>query len=532
MKRWIGLFVTILVVTAFSLQALGRSDHAVETGSVPDVLKLFPAQAPNGIEMPPAYFLHEKHTKALKNPQCTTCHQKDDKGQLVFKYMRLEEQGYKQTKELYHDNCVACHETQKAEGQVSGPLTGDCRSCHPIHAPATSSRQAIVLDRSLHFRHVNNAAITKTADDDEANCSACHHAFDKETKKTFYAKGQEGSCQYCHQEVKTENASAYRAAAHRACLNCHEQMGAQKMATGPLNCSGCHDAAQQGRIKKVEAPPIKRGQPQATLLISSLNAAALAGKPMPPMAKGVAFNHQAHENSVTSCRECHHASLEACGSCHTATGDEKGKYVRLEQAMHQADASQSCRGCHGKAKVEKKCAGCHAAMPVKDFSASDCQGCHSVELPADGNITTDKAVQAQAALQVVSMRKAPSEQYSAEQIPEKVTISLMVNEFEAATFPHGEIVRALRDSIDSQPMAKYFHSQKGTLCAGCHHNSPVSAKPPKCAACHGSPFQEGLGGRPGLKGAYHGQCIGCHQQMGIEKPAANDCVACHPKRKS
>jgi len=34
----------------------------------------------------------------------------------------------------------------------------------------------------------------------------------------------------------------------------------------------------------------------------------------------------------------------------------------------------------------------------------------------------------------------------------------------------------------------------------------------------------------GLKGAYHGQCMTCHQRMGIEKPLSTDCTACHPKK--
>ena len=35
---------------------------------------------------------------------------------------------------------------------------------------------------------------------------------------------------------------------------------------------------------------------------------------------------------------------------------------------------------------------------------------------------------------------------------------------------------------------------------------------------------------PGLKAAYHQQCMGCHREMGLEKPAATECAACHQEK--
>jgi hypothetical protein len=34
-----------------------------------------------------------------------------------------------------------------------------------------------------------------------------------------------------------------------------------------------------------------------------------------------------------------------------------------------------------------------------------------------------------------------------------------------------------------------------------------------------------------MKGAYHQQCFGCHQQMGIKKPDSLNCVECHREQK-
>ncbi|MEZ4603850.1 MAG: hypothetical protein R2861_10745 [Desulfobacterales bacterium] len=33
-------------------------------------------------------------------------------------------------------------------------------------------------------------------------------------------------------------------------------------------------------------------------------------------------------------------------------------------------------------------------------------------------------------------------------------------------------------------LAAHFHDDAKTLCAGCHHHSPVSLTPPACASCH------------------------------------------------
>jgi hypothetical protein len=55
--------------------------------------------------------------------------------------------------------------------------------------------------------------------------------------------------------------------------------------------------------------------------------------------------------------------------------------------------------------------------------------------------------------------------------------------------------------------------------------------PPLCESCHGEPFDEAELHTPGLFGAYHRQCIGCHQEMEIE-PQAQDCEGCHAPKAS
>jgi len=114
--------------------------------------------------------------------------------------------------------------------------------------------------------------------------------------------------------------------------------------------------------------------------------------------------------------------------------------------------------------------------------------------------------------------------------PETETIKEKMDQYQAETFPHRKIVLELNRRIKDNKMAGFFHKDDKTLCMGCHHNTPGSIQPPKCASCHGQSVQPASDGRPGLKGAYHGQCISCHQVMKIEKPAATDCIVCHKEK--
>lgn len=60
-------------------------------------------------------------------------------------------------------------------------------------------------------------------------------------------------------------------------------------------------------------------------------------------------------------------------------------------------------------------------------------------------------------------------------------------------------------------------------CSTCHHHG-TGTQP--CANCHQAPFDPQSLGKPGLKGAYHERCIGCHQET---RSGPTDCSACHEK---
>jgi hypothetical protein len=121
--------------------------------------------------------------------------------------------------------------------------------------------------------------------------------------------------------------------------------------------------------------------------------------------------------------------------------------------------------------------------------------------------------------------------YTDEDIPEAVTIKNLEEQYEPVYFPHRKIVRTLLAETREDKLAQYFHRQKGTVCQACHHNSPAAKKPPRCYSCHGKPFDDKEPLRPGMKGAYHQQCFGCHKQMGIKKPDPLNCKECHQEKK-
>jgi hypothetical protein len=68
------------------------------------------------------------------------------------------------------------------------------------------------------------------------------------------------------------------------------------------------------------------------------------------------------------------------------------------------------------------------------------------------------------------------------------------------------------------------HMEIGSECGVCHHHS--NQETPRCGSCHGSTGGQGDKNIIGLKDAYHGRCVGCHEKMG--GPAA--CVGCHKKK--
>jgi len=504
-----------LRLAGYSVQVPIEADQPQQA----DLLVIDRLKAYGELERPPVAFPHDTHTAALakQDKNCETCHPKKEKG-ASFEFKRLENDDKTAIMDLYHNNCIACHEDTLKSGFASGPVT--CGGCHPKEGLPQMSQLPMGMDKSLHFRH------TRTL---EKKCEVCHHQYDKEAQKKVYIKGKEGSCRYCHKEQTEENRISMRQASHEGCLGCHREFIAQEKAAGPVNCVGCHSQEGQAAIAKLtDIPRLDRNQPDVVWVKRTAIKEEVTPEVLDKM-PAVPFDHIRHEKSVDSCIVCHHASLNRCADCHAENGRSEGNNITLAQAMHEKSSTHSCVGCHRqKQQQEPACAGCHASI-MAEFSADEgrCRFCHSAPTVEHFQAMTE---QPQLASQVLDFNRSNRMPADYRKVPETVEIRAIVEEYHPVRLPHRKIVQTLAKGSMEDNLALYFHQSPETLCQGCHHNSPASATPPPCGSCHGKPFDLKNAGRPGLKAAYHQQCMTCHVRMGIEKPANQNCTACHLKK--
>ena len=144
-----------------------------------------------------------------------------------------------------------------------------------------------------------------------------------------------------------------------------------------------------------------------------------------------------------------------------------------------------------------------AIQMLKEAYHGQCIGCHrEIEMGPTGcmDCHVKRAVQAVPSEKPVKVAAADG--------PESLTLNRLENRYESVIFSHG------------------MHSEMTESCAACHHHSPAG-QTPSCGECHGKPFDPEKLGTPGLKGAYHLQCMGCHKEMGS---GPMGCTDCHDKK--
>lgn len=504
MLRWVGILCVSMAMAGLALNALGGKQSPEATKQVGgadliliDTLKKF---AP--LEYPVVRFEHDKHTKAMEN-KCEICHTVTGTT-VAARFKRQDDANAAAIKAVYHDNCIKCHTETVQTGKKSGPQAEECRTCHA--GTQGTSRTIISFDKSLHFRHSSSKAVLPVPGQKE-NCSSCHAQDKPEKRNLAFAENTEQ--------------------AHEKCISCHLGIAKTGQPSGPVACATCHDAAIRSTFKQVrDIPRLNAGQADVILLMTEAKA-----KAEPVVQNVVPFNHKGHEEKTATCSSCHHNAFSkgvvSCGQCHTALGKKEGDFITTEQAMHGVRSQASCIGCHVQAQSKPQCAGCHTLMGRTGQNAEkECGKCH-VNMTAGPELGADKTVRTATAVQLISSRPKSDASINLNDIPEFVEIDALANEYKASKFPHRKIMKTILEGMKDESMAAYFHSSPKSVCAGCHHNSPVSANPPKCASCHGLVANKEDGAKPALKAAYHQQCMGCHKAMGIEKPADTACTECH-----
>ncbi|KAF0219618.1 MAG: hypothetical protein FD174_1873 [Geobacteraceae bacterium] len=121
-------------------------------------------------------------------------------------------------------------------------------------------------------------------------------------------------------------------------------------------------------------------------------------------------------------------------------------------------------------------------------------------------------------------------------VPDSINLDSLAQLYEKVKFDHAKHIKLTKDCSDCH------HHTTGTLfedrnCIRCHRNSGET-KTVACKGCHLSqPFsaatlrEKNLNtyhlDKPGLKGAYHLSCMGCHEKNG----GPTGCQDCHPRNK-
>ena len=468
-----------------------------------DIISIDTLKSFGSLERKEVPFFHDQHTDALLkiNKDCEECHLPQNaggQGNLSPKFKRLKDENKQQVMDIYHTNCIACHKELSGSDNKSGP-TELCGECHRERQDVISAFEPMIFDKFLHSYHIEING---------EDCSTCHHDNQKE-----------GSCRDCHKKDNSNKIVSMKKASHSSCISCHKEI------SGPDKCNSCHDLNEQQNFDRSgDVPRLTMGQPDFILL-----GAPPADKKTGSFAQDfspVPFDHKSHEQHQDTCRICHHEGIESCSkTCHTETGSENGNMIRSEQAMHLLDSERSCLGCHEAIKDQKECIGCHGLM-AKNSSANDanCRKCHidPSKFSTDENISPESLAE-----MILKSGKTAADTFDDQDIPETVVINKLSSQYGSVELPHRQIINAMVKNIKDNKLAGYFHSEKGTICQACHHNSPAGNTPPGCSSCHGKPFDDRNPLRPGLKAAYHQQCMDCHDSMGIENPKSTDCVGCH-----
>ena len=468
------------------------------------------------LKRPAVVFPHAKHRKALAKKGCKACHKPGKGGKIAFD---LGRSGGKTSRTLlrgrYHDLCVGCHRKSQHVAVTGKPRRRPPVACAECHVPGgrapKTTRVAMRLDYSLHARHVKTLG--------SKQCKTCHHAYDKKRKVLVYRKGKEGACSDCHGPRDQGRTPSLRHASHQSCVGCHQRRAEGKQTTGPQTCVGCHDAAKQRRLKRLSPiPRLKTSQKDMV----AIHTAGVKAAPVP-------FNHKLHEGATRFCTSCHHKTVKACGKCHQRLASKKGGGISLETASHSRRSEHSCVGCHTRTAAQKDCAGCHRFIGDTPRKRA-CTTCHSRRLkpvPIGARAAPTSRRSGTIGTLAIALpprpKLAPLPPTSAA-FPDKVVIKLLARNYKPSILPHRKIVARLHKIVSRSKLATRFHGSTAALCAGCHHRGKPGGRPAPCKSCH-SLRGHATRDKPGLKAAYHRQCMGCHRSMGIRKLGCTDCHA-------
>ncbi|MGL1862129.1 MAG: cytochrome c family protein [Pseudodesulfovibrio sp.] len=259
---------------------------------------------------------------------------------------------------------------------------------------------------------------------------------------------------------------------------------------------------QDSNTQKSEVGSLQRRYFPIAILTGILFIAALAGYLIPANSEGppkrvllenkggkVVFTHKAHiDIEDQNCVSCHHTSGEvqeppACATCHVKKFDD----AFIADHQDSMDEKQ-CISCHHpKASIANFSHDNHTEKYVED----DCQSCHH-----------DESIEPEP--------QACSDCHGKEALKDVPSLK---------TANHTRCADCHEDMYDE--------GIKG--CQNCHSRDvPTKAKPEPqaCSSCHEKPVDLLI---PTTTNAFHGKCMGCHEEQEAGPFGDEACYQCHMK---
>lgn len=148
------------------------------------------------------------------------------------------------------------------------------------------------------------------------------------------------------------------------------------------------------------------------------------------------------------------------------------------------------------------CPATFLAAQESDEQALDCSSCHVCENPT----AADPCLRKQQC-----PRHELSTRLEADMGPDVVILDQLEDLYVPVRFDHA---------------AHAGMVEMGEGCETCHHFTPPNSEHPACRECHPASIQHEDLAQPGLKGAYHRQCMDCHTEWDHD----TKCEVCHAKK--
>ncbi len=136
----------------------------------------------------------------------------------------------------------------------------------------------------------------------------------------------------------------------------------------------------------------------------------------------------------------------------------------------------------------------------KDMPKLDCQQCHTCATPTAENMCLKPCP-------TLTQAHQKGTTHALAEGPDEVVLDKIADLYGPVHFNHKLHARM---------------AEMGSNCQTCHHFSPPGRIPP-CKECHGGATNPNNLRQPGLKGAYHRQCLNCHREWSHD----TQCTVCH-----